>query len=382
MTSRPDLPPIAVAHVSPTFFATRSVLGGGERFVLYLARALAAGAPPGAVRQAIVACGDTDETFVEAGILVRVLRNDNPSMGPMNATSRDLAREIAAFDLVHVHQSLTLFGAFATSAAAGAGVPVVATDLGGGENELMLGGGALELARGIVSISDYAHLLVAPYAGADARTLVLRGPVDTDAFTPGLRPPPAPGAAPRVLCVGRILPHKGFDRVIEALPEGVALTIAGQVLDGAYRAHLAALASGRDVTFEHDADDARLLALYRAADVFVQASTSKDCFGRIAAKPELLGLTTLEALSCGVPVLVSDAGSLPELASDPRFARVFDRRRPLRVLLAEVRDGIWPAPGAAALARAHAVETFGLAPIGRRLARFYAAIAARAPCAS
>jgi glycosyltransferase involved in cell wall biosynthesis len=367
---------IAVAHLTPSFFSTRSVIGGGERYVLYLARALAAAFPEGRFAQTIIACGPRDETFLESGIVVRVLRNDNPAMGPMNATSRDLAREIQSFDLLHLHQSLTLFGAFAASCAAGAGKTFVAIDHGGGENDLMLHGGMLSLAAGIVSHSAYGHRLVAPYVERDF--LILRGPVDTDIFTPAAR---SSNPEPRILCVGRILPHKGFDRVLAALPPSLHLTIAGQVYDDAYHRCLQDMSSGKRVTFVHDADDAALLALYRSADVFVQPSTSRDCYGRHVAKAELLGLTTLEAMSCGLPVIVSDAGALAELVTDSRFGRVFHDHHQLVAIFHEILQGAWPHPDAPSLARARAIEQHGLVPIGRSLGAFYDRVI-EARCAS
>jgi hypothetical protein len=45
-----------VLHVSPTYYASDSVVGGGEKYILYLARALLAAG--GGIKNAILAFGE------------------------------------------------------------------------------------------------------------------------------------------------------------------------------------------------------------------------------------------------------------------------------------------------------------------------------------
>lgn len=370
--------PLRVVHLTPTHFADTSVVGGGERYVDNLVRALRTA---GGLDQMVVTLGAVDEAGSLAGVPLRILRNDSPRPGPMDGFSAALPTIVGRCDLVHVHQMLTPFGAYGTAAARSAGVPCVGTDLGGGADPVMLRQGGIELLDGVVSISNFAQrLLGGAFTG---RSEVMVGPVDTDAFSPdpGIRRDPG-----MVLCVGRILPHKGVDRIIAALPPELHLVVVGRVYDEAYHALLREMAAGKDVRFVNDADDAALLALYRRAAVLVQASTPRDIYGRVIEKPELMGLTTLEAMSCGLPAIVSDAGSLPELVPDGRFGRVFSTHDDLVALLAEVASGRWPDPAASAQARGHVVATHGMAAIGGRLAAFYRDLCAaprwQARCAS
>lgn len=363
------MPRLRVLHASPTWFSPASVVGGGERWVDNVMLALAAGAPW--VEQAMVTIGAEPGLAMRGPALVRILANERGSQAPMDAVSSKLWGEFAAFDLIHVHQSLTDFGAYACCIAASLGKTVVLTDLGGGANPVMLQGG-LGMADGIVSISAYAHAMIAAVVRSPA--LVIVGPVDTAAFRPADQPP----AEPAAICVSRIMPHKGIDRILRALPEGLKLRVVGRVYDAAYRALLGELAAGRDVEFIHDAADAALLGLYQRSSLFLQASCIRDVYGNLAPKTELMGLTTLEAMACGLPVIVSaDGGSLPELVTDPAFGQVFATEAELATLLRRHQAGLWPAPEAGRAARAHAVEACGLAGYGRRLAGFYAEVHAR-----
>ena len=71
-------------------------------------------------------------------------------------------------------------------------------------------------------------------------------------------PPPAPSRSPRdrVLYVGRLLPHKGIDRLIDALPPDLPLTVCGRPYHRDYSATSSQLAGGKRVEFVTDADDA------------------------------------------------------------------------------------------------------------------------------
>jgi glycosyltransferase involved in cell wall biosynthesis len=368
-----------VLHASPTWFSPESVVGGGERWVDNVMAALAAGAP-GEIEQAMVAIGAQPGLRLRGGFLTRIVPNERERQDPMNALSSRLWSEFANFDVIHVHQSLTEFGAYACCVAASLDKTVVLTDLGGGANPVMLQGG-LAMADGIVSISRYAHSFIAPLISAPSA--IMTGPVDTNAFLPSS----VAISAPAVVCVSRIIPHKGIDRILRALPQGLKLRVVGRVYNEEYQTLLAGLAEGKDVEFIFDAPDGSLVGIYQQSTLFVQASCLQDVYGNVAPKTELMGLTTIEAMACGLPVIVSaDGGSLPELVTDPRFGAVFKDEAELAAMLRRHQAGLWPSAGASAAARAHAVTTCGLAGYGRRLADFYAAVHARRmeglPCAS
>ena len=99
----------------------------------------------------------------------------------MNALSSRLWSEFDSFDVIHIHQSLTDFGAYASCVAASLGKTVVLTDSAAVRALIMLQGG-LAMADGVVPISRYAHSFIAPLVRAPSAILI--GPVNTDIFSP------------------------------------------------------------------------------------------------------------------------------------------------------------------------------------------------------
>ena len=130
------------------------------------------------------------------------------------------------------------------------------------------------------------------------------------------RPLPAkttPGGP--VVFAGRLAPEKGVDLLVRAigmLPAGARLEVAGE---GAERARLEALAAehapGR-VRFHGRLERDRLLGLVRSATVVAVPSRWHE------NQP----MAVLEAFACGVPVVVSDLGGLPELVTPGRDGEV------------------------------------------------------------
>jgi glycosyltransferase involved in cell wall biosynthesis len=125
-----------------------------------------------------------------------------------------------------------------------------------------------------------------------------------------------------VLFVGRLTPHKGVDRLLEALPRGARLRIVGtpghdpNPPERGYPHLLRSLAAGRQVDFLENVSDPELPILYRSARVFVLPSVEQTCYGKHVAVSELLGLSLLEAMASGTPVIASAVGGVPEIVRD------------------------------------------------------------------
>jgi glycosyltransferase involved in cell wall biosynthesis len=139
-------------------------------------------------------------------------------------------------------------------------------------------------------------------------TLVPSG-VDIGRFCPdGPAAPREPGLA-RILSVGRLVERKGFADLIRALPlvPHAELVIAGGPEENAPK--LRALAGRCRV-----ADRVRLIGAVQPAEM-PQWYRSADV---LAAAPwyEPFGLTPLEAMACGVPVVAAAVGGLTDTVVD------------------------------------------------------------------
>jgi phosphatidylinositol alpha-1,6-mannosyltransferase len=144
--------------------------------------------------------------------------------------------------------------------------------------------------------------------------------VDVDAFHPGVdgsavRERYGLGERPVVVCVSRLVPRKGQDMLIRALPairrrvpEAALLLVSG----GPYRTKLEALARSAgvssDVIFTGSVPWAELPAHYAAGDVYAM-----PCRTRAAGLDvEGLGIVYLEASATGLPVVGGDSGGAPD----------------------------------------------------------------------
>ncbi|GAA4800973.1 glycosyltransferase [Streptomyces ziwulingensis] len=165
--------------------------------------------------------------------------------------------------------------------------------------------GARWAAR-VVCVSE-AERLRGEAAGIRARWTVIPNGVDPERFRPAadaVRPPLLRGAGPGdrvVVCVGRLCRQKGQDvlltawRRIAGQVPGARLVLVG---DGPDRAELAAAAPD-SVLFAGAVDD--VAPWYRAADLVV-----------LPSRWEGMALAPLEAMACGVPVVVTDVDGARE----------------------------------------------------------------------
>ena len=298
-----------VLHLSSTWFGKISVLGGGERFPLELARAMRERVPT-----RLIAFGGPPTTADAAGFPIEVGRTWRQLRGrETDAIGPGFIPALWWADVIHCHQARTGLTALATLLARPLGKRVVVTDHGGG------GVGWLRRAR--LGRWVDAHLAQSrfvldtlPYMGR--RTAIIHAGVDPKVFAPS-----EAKARGEVVFVGRLLPHKGVEHAIRALPDDTHLSVYGRPADPDYAAFLRREAEGRAVTFHEDADDRQLVRALSRACAAVMPSVFEDYRGRHQHLPELLGLAALEAMACGTAVVVSQAGGLPEVV-DPSYGAV------------------------------------------------------------
>ena len=120
---------------------------------------------------------------------------------------------------------------------------------------------------------------------------------------------------PVVVCVSRLVPRKGQDMLIRALPE-IRRRVPGTVLllvgGGPYRATLQKLARQagveRDVVFTGSVPADELPAHYAAGDVYAMPCRTRNR----GLDVEGLGIVYLEASAVGLPVIAGDSGGAPD----------------------------------------------------------------------
>jgi glycosyltransferase involved in cell wall biosynthesis len=295
-----------VVHIVPALFGPGGVVGGAERYAFELARHMARLTPT-----ALVSFGDRDgDEQVDERLRVRTIGRPWFVAGQRaNPFSVRVFGEIARADVVHCHQQHVLMSSAAALAARSLGRRVFCSDLGGGGWDVSAYMSTDAWFHGHLHISDYSRAIAGHQARGDA--WVIHGGVDLSRFSPGEAP-----RGSHALFVGRILPHKGLDDLIDAAGLTTALTIAGPAPDRTYLRRLEHLSAGRPITIVQGLSDAELVAEYRRAACVVLPSVYRDRDGGETRVPELLGQTLLEAMACGTPVVCTRVASLPEVVDD------------------------------------------------------------------
>jgi glycosyltransferase involved in cell wall biosynthesis len=184
--------------------------------------------------------------------------------------------------------------------------PVPESALGrlGAAAYLRFGPKAYPLAdRVVVRSLAYARSVRSLKGIPEQRWEVVPNGIDTQRFTPH---------GPRwdgeyLLFVGRLVPYKGLEVLIRALarqPPGLPLVVAG---DGPLRSDLEGLATrlNVDARFIGRVADEQLPQLYRGARLTVLPSVNRQ---------EAFGITLLESMACGTPVVASDLPGVGDVA--------------------------------------------------------------------
>jgi phosphatidylinositol alpha-1,6-mannosyltransferase len=139
------------------------------------------------------------------------------------------------------------------------------------------------------------------------------------------------GTAPVCVCVSRLVPRKGQDRLVQAWPRVVArvpearLLVVGGGPDERRLRRLAAASPAADrIHLTGEVAWEELPAHYAAGDVFAMPCRTRW----LGLDLEALGVVFLEAAAAGLPVVAGRSGGAPETVVEDVTGTVVDGRRP------------------------------------------------------
>jgi phosphatidylinositol alpha-1,6-mannosyltransferase len=309
--------------------------GGIQSFV----HGLALRQPPGSV--VVYASDHTGSAAFDAAQPFPVLRHRTGLLLPTPAARRRAVAALTEFGCTAVW-----FGAAAPLALMAPGLRaagaerIVATTHGHEAGWAMLPGGRQALRRigagcdVVTYLGEYFRQRLVSTAGRSAELVQLTPGVDVDTFRPDVdgsevRHRYGLTDRPVIVCVSRLVPRKGQDTLLHALPlvrhrvRDVKLLLVGA---GRYQEELHALAGSLgvadSVVFTGGVPHEQLPAHYAAGDVFAMPCRTR----RGGLDVEGLGIVFLEASATGLPVVVGDSGGAPDAVLDGRTGFVVDGR--------------------------------------------------------
>jgi phosphatidylinositol alpha-mannosyltransferase len=169
-----------------------------------------------------------------------------------------------------------------------------------------------------LAVSDAARRTVAAHFPGNYE--VVPNAIEVDRFAASAAPPALMSDRRRyVLCVGRLEPRKGLDRLLQAMAIVRQHSPCAQLVvvgEGPDRAAIEAQARELDVNvlFAGRVGDDALPGFYQAADVVCAPALGDESFG----------IVLLEAMAAGRPIVASNIAGYAELLGPARCARLAD----------------------------------------------------------
>lgn len=295
---------LRIIHISPKYFA-KETIGGGERYPLELTKALSKYA-----NVTLIAFGNKKQTDNINNLKIK----EYPALHSLifddfNPFSISFLKDIKNADVVHLHQFRKIITSISIPYSKIKGKGIFVTDhAGGGMHFSMFFG---HLVDYFLTVSEFSKKDFLRY---NTKTQVIYGGVDVTNFYPR-----NVEREKKVLFVGKITPHKGCDYLVKAVQDlDVKLYMIGVPPNLEYEKLLMSLDRNNKMKFKFNVSDEDLAKEYSSSVVTVLPSVYKDCYGSLHRMPELLGLTLLESMACGTPVIGTNVGGMPEIVKDDK----------------------------------------------------------------
>jgi phosphatidylinositol alpha-1,6-mannosyltransferase len=189
----------------------------------------------------------------------------------------------------------------------------------------------------VTYLGEYTRSRIAPALGPNARLDRLTPGVDAGEFRPERVTLSRRAVRERygiaedrkvVLCAARLVPRKGQDALLRALPHilrvipEAVLLLVGRGPDERRLRRLARSCPPRSVVFAGGMSHSEMADHYAAADLFAMPCRTR----KAGLEAEALGIVFLEAAASGLPVVVGDSGGAPDTVLDGQTGHVVDGR--------------------------------------------------------
>ena len=185
---------------------------------------------------------------------------------------------------------------------------------------------ALSRCERILCNSSYVLGRLRDLGVTEARLHLMVGGVDTDFFqpvAPGKRRGPPPDGAAALGIAGHLLPVKGIDvalRMLALAGSALGSTILRVAGSGPENRRLQDLAQslnlGGRVEFLGSLSPAGMLRFYHGLDLYVQPSVEVRHESSGIVQVETMGRAICEASACGIPVVASRSGGIPDVVEN------------------------------------------------------------------
>lgn len=312
-----------VVHITPTYFDKDSIIGGGERYPSELAQWMSR-----KTQTTLVSFSRRRHSQKRGDLAVEIyparhlLQNNK-----CNPLSLRFIKCIAKADVVHVHSLFSMVSDISCLVASILKKPVFVTDYGGGGGRVL--SGYLPVFKKYTAGIAYSEFGLAALPDIiKSKSATIKGGIDNIKFSPNYEK-----KKNHILFVGRLLPHKGVNDLIEAfrllrIKDGYRLRIVGRIYDRKFYEHLIKISNGLNVDYLHDLDDQHLVEEYRSAKVTVLPSVHTTMYDHYSPIPELMGFTLLESQACGTPVVCTTAGAMSEFLNSGVTGFVSEQNSP------------------------------------------------------
>lgn len=303
----------------------------------------------------------------------RINRNDVVAM-TRAAVQEDLPHVFEGADVVHAHVGIPAAAAIAPLVPAD--VPLVVIEHASYLARMLAGPqtrvtyrSALARASHLLTVGELeARRVRRTFPSLAGRVTAVGNPIDASAFPPRSTPVTALN---KWLYVGNMIPTKGVPEVLDSFAawrraepaRDSTLTLVGQGVHlPALKAQARKLGVERDATFVPSLPHDQLASVFEAADLLIHLSHG-----------ETFGLTAIEAVITGTPVVMSRCGGPEETlryAASAGLARFVDRRPSPKDVVKAVRALERELPYARPVqVRDQLLHRYGLEDFGERVRR-------------